>query len=197
MRVMIGVQLVSAGYQLPARYVWSKLREVSICVIPVMVVMWISTTLCILAAIPKITLLSTMIIASCVTSTDPVISQAIAKGPFADKYVRRPLREIISAEAGANDGFGIPFLMLAVYLMRHAEVTGQTLDQGGHAKETQELSGLMIAHDSIPGRLGGGIGDVMKDWVLETWLYMIVLGIAYGALVGLVSCKAIKLAVKR
>lgn len=40
----------------------------------------------------------------------------MAKGPFSDKYVRRDLREIISSEAGANDGFGFPFL-LYVYLL--------------------------------------------------------------------------------
>lgn len=41
----------------------------------------------------------------------------MAKGPFSDKYVRRDLREIISSEAGANDGFGFPFL-LYVYLIQ-------------------------------------------------------------------------------
>ncbi|KAL6358968.1 hypothetical protein LRP88_09166 [Fusarium phalaenopsidis] len=54
--------------------------------------------------VPKVTVLSALVIASCVACTDPVLSQAIAKGPFADKFVARPLREIISAEAGANDG---------------------------------------------------------------------------------------------
>ncbi|KAJ0281310.1 hypothetical protein Brms1b_005381 [Colletotrichum noveboracense] len=48
-----------------------------------------------------------LVIGSCVTCTDPILSQAIAKGPFADKFVARPLREIISSEAGANDGFGM------------------------------------------------------------------------------------------
>ncbi|MGC8200907.1 hypothetical protein, partial [Salmonella enterica] len=76
-----------------------------IILIPVMTMMWLCTTVCILAVIPKVSLLAAMAIAACVTSTDPVLSQAVAKGPFADKYVARPVREIISAEAGANDGF--------------------------------------------------------------------------------------------
>lgn len=41
------------------------------------------------------------------------------KGPFAHRYVPRALREIISAGAGANDGFGFQFLMLATNLMPH------------------------------------------------------------------------------
>jgi NhaP-type Na+/H+ or K+/H+ antiporter len=72
--------------------------------------------------IPRLTTLTAMVIASMVTCTDPILSQAIAKGPFADKYVPRALREIISAEAGANDGFGFPFLLLATFLIRHTPV---------------------------------------------------------------------------
>jgi hypothetical protein len=40
----------------------------------------------------------------------PVTSYS--KGPFADKFVTRLLREIISSETVANDGFGFSFLML-------------------------------------------------------------------------------------
>jgi hypothetical protein len=49
--------------------------------------------------------LSALVIESCISSTDPTVS-AIAKGLFADKYVARDLREIISSDPGANDGFG-------------------------------------------------------------------------------------------
>ena len=196
-RVMMGVQLVIAGYQLPNKYIWSRLRELSVCVVLVKALMWVSTTLCILSTIPNLTLLSTFIMAACVTSIDPILSQSIAKGPFADKYVARPLREIISGEAGASDGFGMPFLMLGVYMMRHAEVTGETSTEAGHAKETAELSNLIIPQDSIPGRLGGSLGDVMKDWFLETWLYTVLLGAVYGAVVGFVSCKVINVCLKR
>jgi sodium/hydrogen antiporter len=104
MRVMIGIQLAIAGYQLPAKYTLARWKDMFLILIPVMTMMWLATTLCILATIPKVTLLAAMVIAACVTSTDPVLSQAVAKGPFSDKYVARPVREIISAEAGANDG---------------------------------------------------------------------------------------------
>lgn len=194
---MIGVQLVIAGYQLPSRYIYTRIKEVAICVIPVMGLMWLFTTLCMLATLPKLTLLANFIIASCVTSTDPVLSQAIAKGPFADRYVARPLREIISAEAGINDGFGVPFLMLAVYMMRYAEVTGETRDQQGTAVETEVLAGLIISPDDVSGKVGESLGDVMKDWVVESWVYMILLGIVYGAVVGFCAGKVIKFALHR
>jgi NhaP-type Na+/H+ or K+/H+ antiporter len=88
---------------------------------PVMTIMWMATTACIVLTIPKLTLLGSMTIGAAVTCTDPILSQAVAKGPFADKYVPRALRELISAEAGANDGFALAFLLLAVYLIRHAD----------------------------------------------------------------------------
>ncbi|KAK2666871.1 Cation/H exchanger [Fusarium oxysporum f. sp. vasinfectum] len=156
-RVMIGVQLVIAGYQLPAKYGLARWKEMALCLLPIMTVMWLCTTACIMLTIPKLTLLAALVIGSCVTCTDPILSQAIAKGPFADKYVARPLREIISAEAGANDGFA-----------RAGEV----------------------------GRLGGGVGVALTEWFVETWLYTIVLSIAYGAVVGYGSCKAVRLALR-
>jgi len=110
-RIVIGVQLVIAGFQLPAKYQQLRWKEMAICLLPVMTVMWICTSLCILVTIPKLSLLAALVIGSCVTCTDPILSQAVAKGPFADKFVPRALREIISSEAGANDGFGFPFLL--------------------------------------------------------------------------------------
>lgn len=194
MRIVIGIQLVIAGYQLPARYNVTRWKELAMCLLPIMTLMWLCTTGCILATIPKLSLLAAMVLASCVTCTDPVLSQAVAKGPFADKFVARHLREIISSEAGANDGFGFPFLMLATYLMRHAFGTGDH----GHGDDTAgEAAHMLIARAGDVGRLGGGVGEAFKNWIVETWLYYVVMGIAYGAVVGYASCRAVKFALRR
>ncbi|KAJ3527121.1 hypothetical protein NM208_g10863 [Fusarium decemcellulare] len=186
-RVMIGLQLVMAGYQLPARYCLSRLREMALCLLPVMTIMWLCTTLCVLATVPKLTILSAMVIASCVTCTDQVLSQAIAKGPFADKFVARPLREIISAEAGANDGFGFPFLMLAVYLMRYG--SNRQTTQGNEAR------GMYVAAKDEP--VETGVGVALREWFLETWLYMMLLSTLYGIVVGYASQKIIGFCLRR
>lgn len=210
---MIGVQLVIAGYQLPAKYCLSKIVPLLICLLPIMTIMWLFTTLCILTTIPNLTLLACLVIGSCVTCTDPILSQAIAKGPFADKFVARDLREIISAEAGANDGFGFPFLMLAVYLIRHADIPGLTSSKSANVEAGQAFggsagtiplslgnSGLVArAEDShaTVGRLGGGVGVAMGNWFLETWLYVVLMSIVIGALVGFVAGKALKFALRK
>ncbi|KAL3952088.1 hypothetical protein ACCO45_013805 [Purpureocillium lilacinum] len=195
-RVMIGVQLVIAGYQLPAKYNLKRWKEMALCLLPIMTIMWLCTTLCVLAAVPRVTLLAALVIASCVTCTDPILSQAIAKGPFADKYVARPLREIISSEAGANDGFGFPFLMLAVYLMRHADLPGPGVPAGEERVDGIPAKMLFAREDEV-GRLGGGVGVAMREWFLETWLYIVLLSVVYGAVVGYGSCRAVGFALRR
>lgn len=158
--------------------------------------MWFSTSACIIAVVPKITWLAALVIGSCVTCTDPILSQAVAKGPFADKYVRRPLREIISSEAGANDGFGFPFLMLAVYLIRYAanpDIIDLHHEDGEHGARL--LTGRS-EHEDI-GRLGGGPGAAVSEWVVETWLYFVVLSVFYGAFCGYVSMHATRFALRR
>ena len=161
------------------------------CLIPIMTLMWLLTTGCFMATIPKISLLAGLAIAASCTPTDPVLSQAVAKGPFADKYVARPLREIISAEACMNDGFGFPFLTLAVFLMRYAEPIPEPLpgaDVHGHH---------LLARAGDVGRLGGGTGVAIKYWFLETWLYYVIMSVVYGAIVGFGACHAIKFGLKR
>lgn len=57
-RVVIGVQLVIAGFQLPQKFLKARWLEMAICLLPVMTIMWVCTSLCILIVIPKMTLVS-------------------------------------------------------------------------------------------------------------------------------------------
>lgn len=111
--------------------------------------------------------------AACVTSTDPVLSQAVAKGPFSDKFVVRPLREIISAEAGANDGFVYPFLMLGIGLVF------QRAQSSGAASTVAEA------------------GEVVRFWVVEALLYTVLLAMAYGTVVGYCAQRIVGLSLSR
>ncbi|KAI1742853.1 Cation/H+ exchanger [Xylaria scruposa] len=182
MRVMIGIQLVIAGYQLPARYPRWHWKELAVCLIPIMTLMWLATSMCILATIPNVSLLATLVIGACVTSTDPILSQAVAKGPFADKYVPRSLREIISAEAGANDGFASPFLMLSVNLMRLSVGRPETIVDAIVERDTTRGVG------SHPGDIGIAIGN----WAIETLVYIVLLASVYGVVTGYCARKAIR-----
>ncbi|KAH6868496.1 Na(+)/H(+) antiporter 1 [Alternaria rosae] len=199
-RIVIGVQLVIAGFQLPAKYQQTRWKEMAICLLPVMTIMWICTSLCILVTVPKLSFLAALVIGSCVTCTDPILSQAVAKGPFADKFVPRALREIISSEAGANDGFGFPFLLLATYLIRHADLEGVKFKSGIEGvKEIAERAVNMLSKRSEEGvgRLGGGVPMAMEQWIVEGWLYIILMSVVIGALLGAASMFAIKFSLRK
>ncbi|KAJ5272814.1 Cation/H+ exchanger [Penicillium angulare] len=162
-RLVLGVQLVLAGVQLPKRYLQIEWRSLSLLLGPGMVAMWICSSLIIWAMVPNFKFLHALIIASCVTPTDPVLSNSIVKGKFADKHVPRPLQRIIVAESGANDGLGYPFLFFGIYILKYTGMGGQ-----GYS---------------------GGAGKAMGLWFYETWVYTILLSIVYGTVVGWLSRK--------
>ncbi|KAK3900229.1 hypothetical protein C8A05DRAFT_36135, partial [Staphylotrichum tortipilum] len=157
-RLVLGVQLVLAGVQLPSRYLKKQWRPLSILVGPIMAAMWLATSLLVWALVPGLSLLHALAIGSCVTPTDPVLSAVIVKGKFADHNVPKELQQIITAESGANDGLGYPFLFFALYLIKY---TGP---------------------GAVPG--SGGAREAMGLWFGETWGYTILLSVAYGAVVG-------------
>lgn len=57
-RVVIGIQLVIAGFQLPPKYFYKKWLPMFICLIPLMTVMWLFTTGCVMLTVPKLSLVS-------------------------------------------------------------------------------------------------------------------------------------------
>ncbi|KAJ5289328.1 uncharacterized protein N7443_009581 [Penicillium atrosanguineum] len=184
-RLVIGIQMVKVGYELPKQYLRRRLVELTICLLPLMTIQWLATSSCILLMIPHLSFLTALIIGSCVICIDPVLSQSIAKGPFADKYVRRHLREFISAEAGGNDGFGFPFLLLSIAILRYA-------DAPQHSLNKRDWIGAMDT-----GRFGGNAGRALAHWAVEGVLYMIIMGAGYGLFVGFVSRKSLNVASKR
>jgi len=157
-RLVLGVQLVLAGVQLPSRYLRLEWRSLCLLLGPGMCGMWIFTSLLVWAMVPHITFEFALAVGACVTPTDPVLSNSIVKGKFADKNIPRELQKIIIAESGANDGLGYPFLFLPLYLIKYT-------------------------HDGGAGQTGGA-AKAMGYWFGETWGYTILLSVVYGAVVG-------------
>lgn len=160
-RFVLGIQLTIVGVQLPAKYLAHAWQSIAMLLVPVMSTMWVVSALIIYLCIPNISFLEGLIIGACVTPTDPVLSNSLVTGKFAERHVATELRRIIVAESGANDGFGYPFLFLALCIYRY--------------------SGTEIA----------------KEWLVYTVCYEILLGVAYGAVVGFVFQEALTFALKR
>lgn len=160
-RLVLGIQLVMAGVQLPSRYLRKEWKPLAILLGPVMTAMWLSTSLLVWALVPNLPFLHALVVGSCITPTDPILSNVIVKGKFADLNVPKDLQHIITAESGANDGLGYPFLFLALYLIKYT---------GNGAGSTP-----------------GGVSMAMGMWFGENLGYVIILSIVYGASVGWVA----------
>jgi sodium/hydrogen antiporter len=160
-RLVLGVQLVIAGVQLPSRYLKTEWKSLALLLGPGMTAMWICASLLVYAFVPHISFLHALAVGACVAPTDPVLSNSIVKGKFADKNIPKELQKIIIAESGANDGLGYPFLFLPLYLIQHIGHGGQGSDnKASHA---------------------------IAAWFGETWGYTIILSVIYGATVGWIA----------
>lgn len=159
-RLVLGVQLVLAGIQLPSKYLQKQWRPLALLLGPGMCFMWVATSLLVWALVPNLHIVYALAIGACVTPTDPVLSNTIVKGKFADKNIPRELQRLIIAESGANDGLGYPFLFLPLYLIKYVM-------HGG------------VGH--------GDGGTAVGMWFYETWVYQIILGVLYGATVGWIA----------
>lgn len=160
-RLVLGVQLVLAGVQLPSRYLRTEWKALTLLLGPVMLFMWLSSSLLIWGMVPHISFLQALAVGACITPTDPVLSNSIVKGKFADKNVPKDLQLVIIAESGANDGLGYPFLFFALYLIKYTSYSGLGADDGA-----QTAMGL---------------------WFGETWGYTILLSVVYGGVIGWIA----------
>ena len=157
-RLVLGVQLVLAGVQLPSRYLRTEWRSILLLVGPGMAAMWLATSLLVWALAATPSFLHALAVGACVTPTDPVLSAVIVKGKFADRNIPKDLQNLIIAESGTNDGLGYPFLFFALYLIKYV--------------------GAGAAPAPAPA------ADALGLWLALTWGYVIALSLAYGALVG-------------
>ncbi|KAI9189267.1 Na+/H+ antiporter [Blastocladiella emersonii ATCC 22665] len=120
-RFVIALQVCFAGAELPARYLWKEPRSINMLLFVLMTFKWLLTA-AMVSVILGMNYLDALIIASCVAPTDPVLANAIVKGKYAERHVPEHIRALLSAESGANDGLGFPFLFLALYLRTNASV---------------------------------------------------------------------------
>lgn len=161
-RLVLSVQVFLAGVQLPARYVRQKWRPLLLILGPGMTLMWLMSSLLIWGLSKRTSFVESLIVGACITPTDPVLANTIIKGRFADDYMPLDLAHLIAAESGANDGLGFPFLYLGLWLYR--------------AKLRANFS----------------TSNAMELWFGDTWAYVVVLSVIWGAVAGYLSRKALK-----
>jgi sodium/hydrogen antiporter len=126
-RIVLVVQCFAVGVELPKSYMERHWKSVVFLLLPVMTYGWLITSLFIWWMIEPLTWLESLIVAACVTATDPVLaSSVVGKGKFA-KRVPKHLRDILSAESGCNDGMAFPFIYLSIYIARYRPETDKVM----------------------------------------------------------------------
>ncbi len=122
-RVITGVQCFAVGIELPAAYPKQHRRSLAMLLGPIMTAGWLISAI-IIRVVFSTTWPTALIIAACLTPTDPVLSASvIGEAKFSQRVPQR-LRHLLSAESGSNDGTAFPFLYIALYIA-YAKSAGQ------------------------------------------------------------------------
>lgn len=79
---------------------------------------------------------------------------------------------------------------MATYLIRHADLDGVKVKE--NAAEIAHRAVMILKREEDIGRLGGGVPKAIEQWLVEGWLYIILMSIVIGVIVGYVSMFVIK-----
>lgn len=113
-RVIIGVQVFTVGIELPAKYIKTHWRSVALLLGPNMVFGWLVCT-GVIYAILGLPFKPALIVAACLTPTDPVLSASVLGEARFSQRIPKRVRHLLSAESGCNDGSAFPLIYAGLY----------------------------------------------------------------------------------
>ncbi|KAK1223104.1 hypothetical protein PQX77_014032 [Marasmius sp. AFHP31] len=116
-RVVLAIGVFGIGVELPKAYMRKHWKSLFYLLGPIMTWGWFVSAGFIYALVPGLNFLSSLVVAACLTPTDPILAQAVVGGKYADKHVPAHLRHLLAAESGCNDGAAFPFLYIGLYLI--------------------------------------------------------------------------------
>lgn len=118
-RVVLVIQCFALGVELPGFYVFRHWRSLLLLLVPVMCFGWAVIGVAVWWMVPQLGWMESLIVAACLTPTDPILASSIVgNGRFAQR-VPRHLRDLLSAESGCNDCMGLVFMYLALYILKY------------------------------------------------------------------------------
>lgn len=123
-RLILGIQVFAVGIELPSGFFRSSTgqwKSVAVMLGPVMAFGWIVCA-ALIKLILGVDLVVAMVVAACLTPTDPVLAASVlSNSQFATRVPHR-IRHLLSAESGCNDGVSFPFLYIGLTIMTSASV---------------------------------------------------------------------------
>jgi len=121
-RIVVGIQLVSTGLKLPPTYFNKDWKSQVVLLGLVMPLTWISSSLLTwlfmnVGSNVHVGFWESLLFGATVAPTDPVLAAAVVQGRFAEKHLTEKLRQMLSAESGANDGLAFPMVLLPLFIL--------------------------------------------------------------------------------
>ncbi|KAF9519623.1 hypothetical protein BS47DRAFT_1288191 [Hydnum rufescens UP504] len=116
-RIVLAVGVFAIGVELPKAYLGRQWKSLTFLLAPIMVYGWFVCGGLIYALVPRLDFLTSLVIAACLTPTDPILAAAVVGGRYAEKHVPTHLRHLLAAESGVNDGAAFPMLFISLYLV--------------------------------------------------------------------------------
>lgn len=117
-RIVMNIQIFTAAQELPSKWIkhnWFSLLQM---LIPVMVCGYLLNSVFVWGLLPGVRWVEALIVAGCITATDPVLASAVLSGDFSRRLPAR-IVHLLSAESASNDGMALPFMMLPVTILLH------------------------------------------------------------------------------
>ena len=113
-RIIVGIQVFAVGIELPGGYMGRHWRSILVLLGPLMTFGWIVCAL-IIYLVLQTSFTTALIVAACLTPTDPVLSASVLGEAKFSARVPHRIRAILSAESGCNDGTAFPFLYVGLF----------------------------------------------------------------------------------
>ncbi|GME86737.1 unnamed protein product [Ambrosiozyma monospora] len=190
-RILLCIEIIAVAVELPKKYIYKHFLSVFLLLIPVMTCGFLLIGLFIWLIIPNLKYSYGLLIAACITATDPVLAQAVVgKGKFA-RRVPAHLRNLLSAESACNDGVSVPFVYLSLALILHS---------GKHAEIAKDFICVTVLYECVFGAIFGAcIGyacrktirfaeekDLIdRESLLAFYIFMACLCAGFGSILGI------------
>ncbi len=206
-RLTLAIGLMGVALRLPADFARQYLRPLVVLLGIIMAATWLTSGL-LTYTILGFPFWIAMLLGATLTPTDPVLASTILTGTIAERILPVTLREVISAESGANDGLAYLFFFLPLYVLSYAPRQA-ALDWTTTVLVREVLGGVMF------GFILGYVAGRMLKWVecrlnlgktsflaYTLALAMLALGVSYligsdGLLAVFVAGAAFSLAIRR
>ncbi|MEJ5914540.1 cation:proton antiporter domain-containing protein [Pseudokineococcus sp. 1T1Z-3] len=92
-----------------------------------------------------------LLVGACLSPTDPVLASSVVSGGPAEKDLPARLRQVLTGESGANDGLGLPFVLLGLAAVLPGESLGAAAGEAVREVVVAVVVGVVLG--TLVGRL--------------------------------------------